>query len=411
MWNKIKGSKGFYIAISVIFAIVCWFYVDVTVEPDIYVKVHNIPVTYEGLDELESKGLMITDGGASTVTLKLSGQRGTISQLNRNNITVTVDAASQITSPGEQSLEYTVSFPNTILSNSVKIKSRSVTTIDVSVIQSSTKSVSVNGEFTGSVNDGYKGGGFELEYRLINVSGDQTIVDRIDHAVVSLDQTELTSDWTGTLPVTLVDQNGKTVKEENVTLSHDEMKVTLFVRRVKKLPLSVTIEDGGGATAADVTYQISPKTITVSGTEDALDAMDEWNLGTIDLAQVITSDKLMFDLALPRGITCESGEEKASVTVKLPKLATIKMKTSNIHLSNVPKTKTATLLTKPLEVRIRGTEEILDLLVGSDISVEADLTDLDDNDYGTHVVPAKVTLHGFTEIGAVGSYEVSVSLK
>ena len=48
MWDRVKGSKGFYIALSIIFAIVCWFYVDVTVEPDIYVKVRNIPVTYEG---------------------------------------------------------------------------------------------------------------------------------------------------------------------------------------------------------------------------------------------------------------------------------------------------------------------------------------------------------------------------
>lgn len=411
MWDKVKNSKGFYIALSIICAVICWFYVDLTVEPDIYVKVRNIPVSYEGLDELERKGLMIENGKDATVTLKLSGQRSVISQLNRNNVTVVVDAASQVTSPGEQSLEYTVSFPNTVVGGSVKIRSRSVTTIDVSVVQASTKSFSVKGEFTGSVSDGYIQDGFELEYRLINVSGDETVVNQIDHAVVTVDQTELTSDWEGTLPVTLVDKEGRPIKNDQLNLSHEEMDVTLAVRRVKEIPLTVKIKDGGGATAEDVSYTIDPKTITVSGAEETLDSLDEWNLGTIDLAQIITSEKVTFDLDLPEGVSCESGEKTVEVSVTLPKLTTEKRKTSNFELINVPKTKTATLQNRSLEVRVRGTKKVLDLLVGSDITVQVDLSELDDNSYGTYTVPAKVLLRGFTEIGAVGTYEVPVSLR
>lgn len=411
MWDKVKNSKGFYIALSIICAVICWFYVDLTVEPDIYVKVRNIPVSYEGLDELERKGLMIENGKDATVTLKLSGQRSVISQLNRNNVTVVVDAASQVTSPGEQSLEYTVSFPNTVVGGSVKIRSRSVTTIDVSVVQASTKSFSVKGEFTGSVSDGYIQDGFELEYRLINVSGDETVVNQIDHAVVTVDQTELTSDWEGTLPVTLVDKEGRPIKNDQLNLSHEEMDVTLAVRRVKEIPLTVKIKDGGGATAEDVSYTIDPKTITVSGAEETLDSLDEWNLGTIDLAQIITSEKVTFDLDLPEGVSCESGEKTVEVSVTLPKLTTEKRKTSNFELINVPKTKTATLQTRSLEVRVRGTKKVLDLLVGSDITVQVDLSELDDNSYGTYTAPAKVLLRGFTEIGAVGTYEVPVSLR
>lgn len=410
MWDKVKNSKGFYIALSILCAVICWFFVDLTVEPDIYVKVRNIPVTYEGLDELESKGLMIEEGSEATVTLKLSGQRSVVSQLNRNNVTVTVDAASQVTSPGEQSLEYTVSFPSSIVGGSVKIRSRSVSTIDVAVVQASTKAFSVRGEFTGSVSDGYMQDGFELEYRLINVSGDESVVSQIDHAVVTVDQTELTRDWTGTVPVTLVDKEGHAIKSDRLNLSHEEMDVTLIVRRVKKLPLTVKIKDGGGATAEDVSYTIEPETITVSGTDEALDALDEWNLGTVDLAQVITSDKLTFDLDLPEGVSCQSGEESAEVSVTLPELTTVKRKTSNFELINVPKTKTATLQTHSLEVRVRGQKKVLELLVGSDITVQVDLSELDDDSYGTYTVPAKVIVRGFTEVGVVGTYEVPVTL-
>lgn len=279
------------------------------------------------------------------------------------------------------------------------------------MVQASTKSFSVKGEFTGSVSDGYIQDGFELEYRLINVSGDETVVNQIDHAVVTVDQTELTSDWEGTLPVTLVDKEGRPIKNDQLNLSHEEMDVTLAVRRVKEIPLTVKIKDGGGATAEDVSYTIDPKTITVSGAEETLDSLDEWNLGTIDLAQIITSEKVTFDLDLPEGVSCESGEKTVEVSVTLPKLTTEKRKTSNFELINVPKTKTATLQTRSLEVRVRGTKKVLDLLVGSDITVQVDLSELDDNSYGTYTVPAKVLLRGFTEIGAVGTYEVPVSLR
>ena len=188
MWNKIKDSKGFYIAISIIFAIACWFYVDITVEPDIQITVRNIPVSFEGLDALRSRGLMISNSKEFTISLKLSGQRSVLSQLNKNNVNVTVEASSQITVPGEQNLDYTVTFPNTISNGAVKIRSKSVETIDVNVIRISSKTVAVYGSFTGSVAEGCMEDGFQLEYDNITVSGDKSLIKRIDHAVVTLER-------------------------------------------------------------------------------------------------------------------------------------------------------------------------------------------------------------------------------
>lgn len=408
MWNKIKNSKGAYIALSVFFAIVCWFYVDLTVGPDIQITIRNIPVSFEGINELRARDLMIPDSNDTSITLKFSGQRSALSQLNRNNVTVSVDAASQVTGPGEQSLEYTVSFPNTVTASSVKIKSRSVETIDVSVIRASTKTVSVSGSFTGSVADGYIADGFQLEYNAISVSGEKSLVKRVDHAVVTLEKSGLSENWDGTLPVTLVDQNGNTVDSEQLSLSCHEMEVTLVVRKVKEIPLTVTFKEGGGATEENVEYKITPEKITVAGSEDALASLKEWNLGTVDLAQVVTSANLVMDISLPEGLSCASGEKTAKVSVTLPKLSTVKKETSNIKLTHQPEGKTVSLVTQSLEVRCRGSQDVLKLLVGSDIQAEVDLRNLEENAYGTCQVPATITVPGFSEVGAVGTYEVSV---
>ena len=411
MWSKMRSSRGFFLFLSVAMAIAFWFYVDVTVEPDIRVTVRNIPVTYEGLEELEAKGLMLEEGADATVNLTLVGRRSVIAQLNRGNIAVTADAAEQISGPGVQRLEYNVTFPTSVSNNGIRINSRSVSAIDVVVVQSTTRSVPVVGDFTGTVESGYTAGDFTLQFRQINISGDEGLVGQVDHALVILGLTGLSADWEGTLPVTLINKAGDPLEEEDsdrLALSHEEMNVTMAVRRVKELKLTVDIKDGGGATAKDVNCTIQPERIQVSGSREALDKLKEWKLGTVDLSQVITSDKMTYNLNLPDGIHCESGEEVATVSVQLPKLTTVKIQTDNIHLINVPENKTATVQNESMQIRVRGRKKALDLLVSDDISVQVDLNELDEGSYGTYTLPASVTLRGFTEIGVVGSYEARV---
>ena len=319
-----------------------------------------------------------------------------------------MEASSQITVPGEQNLDYTVTFPNTISNGAVKIRSKSVETIDVNVIRISSKTVAVYGSFTGSVAEGCMEDGFQLEYDNITVSGDKSLIKRIDHAVVTLEKSGLSKTWEGTLPVTLLDQNGETIDSEQLSLSSSEMDVTLVVRKIKEIPLTVTIKDGGGATEADATWEITPKHIVVSGPDEELAELTEWNIGTVDLSQVITSANLVMDISLPQNLTCQSGEKTAKVSVTLPKLSTVKQKTDNIKMTHYPANKTVSLETKTLEVRCRGTKKALELLEGNDIEVTVDLSQLKADAFGTCQVPAEVTIPGFSELGAVGTYEVSV---
>ena len=77
-------------------------------------------------------------------------------------------------------------------------------------------------------------------------------------------------------------------------------------------------------------------------------------------------------------------------------------------MTHYPANKTVSLETKTLEVRCRGTKKALELLEGNDIEVTVDLSQLKADAFGTCQVPAEVTIPGFSELGAVGTYEVSV---
>ncbi|MCD7917593.1 MAG: hypothetical protein LUF84_03910 [Clostridiales bacterium] len=412
IWNNLKGSRLAYILLAVLCAVVLWLYVDITTEPDAYTTIRNIPVTILGEDELSEQGLMITEVVDATVTLKLTGVRAVISQMDRDNVSITVDAAGQITAAGEQELSYNITWPsNTSLTN-FSVTSRSPSTITVVVTEMETREVSVSGVFTGSVAEGYlyDSADFQLGVETITVSGEATLVEQIDHAQVVLDEEELTSSWTGTLPIQLVTADGTEVAQDTLTLSQTETEVTFPVRCVKEVPLKVTFQEGGGATTDDIIYEMSLETVLISGTEETLSSISELKVGTIDLSQVITSEEYTFTLQMPEGVTNESGYTTVTVSVQISGLTTQKVETSDIRLVNVPDGITATLITESLEVRIRGDEATMALLTADDVYVEADLSEIDANATGTCTVPAEVKVQGMSNIGAIDSYSVVVEI-
>lgn len=412
MWNKIKDSKGLYIVISIVAAVLLWMYVDLTVRPDVHQTIHNIPVTFYREEMLEERGLMIANSGDTTISLTLTGDRSAISRLNRENITIQVDTASQITEAGEVELDYTVVFPNNVNTSSVKVRSRSVNRINVTVYKTARKTIALRGQFTGSVARGYMydTDGFRFGIDQITIQGEETLVESVDHAQVELDRQGLTDTWIGSLPVTLVDAEGNVIESDALSLSDEEVEVTFPIYAVKEVPLTVVLRPGGGATAEDAECTVSPSSITVSGTKELLDSLDEINLGTIDLSDVITSEKFSFDVNLEKGLENVSDVTTATATVTISSdLVTKKFNVSNITLNNTPENVTAELTTKSLEVRVRGGKESMDLLVASDLSVQADLSEAEPGS-GTCTVPAVVKIKGFSDVGIIGSYEVTVEV-
>jgi YbbR domain-containing protein len=363
-----------------------------------------------GEEELNAQGLQIVEGADTTVTLEVSGVRTILSQLDNQNIVVTVDA-SQITGPGEQQLSYSYTLPGSISLSSVRIK-RTPTTIGVNVVEIQTAEFPILGKFSGSVASGYlyDSSDFVFDVDTVTVSGECSLMDQIDHAQVVLEEEELSKTWMGALPIQLVDQEGNVLDASNLTMSVTEVATTFPIRAVKEVPLEVTFQSGGGATEKDIDYTLSRDTIMISGTDEQLATVNSINVGTIDLAKVITGEDVTFDLQMPTGIVNESGLSSVTVSVTISGLTTKKVETSNISIINVPEGYTAKLVTTSLEVRIRGDRDTMSLLTAQDVYVEADLSEVGEDATGTCSVPATVKVQGMNNIGAIDSYSVVVEI-
>ncbi len=412
MWSKISNSRVFYAVLAFLCAIAGWLYVETVQAPNTSTTLNNFPVTFIGEDALAEQGLMITEGKDTTVNLTLTGTRSVLSQLSRNNITITVQAASQISGAGTYSLEYYVSFPSSTDSK-VTVKNSSMSRIDVTVVQMASATVDIIGSFEGTVVEGalIDESSFVFESAQVTVSGESSLVEQVDHASVVLSETDLDDTWSGELDIVLVDAQGEPVDTTNLSCSIDSVYTTFPISFVKEVPLTVNFLEGGGASADNASYSFNTNdTVTISGTQDVLDEIDSISIGTIDLSQVITSEVLTFTIPVPDGITIISGLTTASVTVTITGLTTRVVEVSDIRFTNVPEGLEATSLTQSVSVRIRATEDVMSLVMDTDVMLIVDLSDMDTSNIGTYYKAATVSVTGFADVGAVNDYQVVVSL-
>lgn len=402
--------------LSLVVALGLWLYVVTVVSPDSENTYYNVPVGLQNESVLEERGLMVTTTDVPTVNLRLAGNRTDLDKLTSANITVAVDV-SKIYEPGEHKLPYTISFPGDIPNNAVTTQKRTPDTVTLTVEERTTETVDVVVEYTGTQAEGYNVDkeNIELSHTQINITGPKRIVSQVVAARITInlnDQEETMANVK--VPYTLVDKGGKAVVS---TLIEDGLETPgiitvekLRIMQVKTVKLTAKVVAGGGATAETSEITFSPETITVSGSDQLLKELgDVWELGTIQLGELVTDERLTFEIKLPEGITCESGETEVAVDVRFPNLRTKTFSITDIKAINVPKDMNYQIITKVLEIRFRGPKALIDEMDSGDVTVAVDFSD---GKAGTQTRQVTITMNSdYGEVGAVGTYTVSTTLK
>lgn len=393
--------------LSVVIALGLWLYVVTAVSPSTDKQYNNIPVVRQSEILLYERGLMVTEMDVSAVSVHLEGNRSDLNKLSRSNIVVTLDV-SNIYEAGTHELPYTLGYPGDVAQNAIKVLSRTPGKITVKVEDRVSKAVPVDVQYAGSLAENLMADkeNKELDYDEVNITGPKSVIDQISVAKVRVDLEGRSESISEQFSYTLCDSQGEPVDDRLVTKDVASIKLTLRIMRVKEIALSVKIINGGGATEQNSQVTISPETIWVSGSDMLLEGIGSLEIGTIDLAEIPTDQVLTFPIKLPEGITDETGVTEATVEVKLPELVTKTLTVSNIKVINVPEGLAAELLTKALEIQIRGPKANIEKLKDSDITVNVDFTG---TQTGTVKVKA-VIVSSDPDVGAVGSYTVSANV-
>ena len=389
MTNPKKNRKIFNIVLAIVLAVGVWMYVINVENPSGTGTVREIPVTVVGEDSLAERGLMVTEQNRDHVSLKLSGRKKTLMKLNRKNITRKRDVSS-VTSEGEHTLSCKVDFPDTVGDN-VSISDWEDLHVTVTVEKQATKEIPVRGEFIGTEADNCLAGAVTTDPETLVLKGPAKELEGISYALATVGGKEVRDTIVEQSSVVFMGPDGTPASRKNVTASAESVEVTVPVRQVVSLPLTVEIIEGGGAAREDVEVTISPETITVVAQEGEEALPSAISLGTIELEDVLGDTSYSFPIKLPTGVTAWGEQSRyARVSLTFPQL-----------------------VTRQLYVWVRGRQDLVEALDPKQLQVEVDLSEAGKGDE-LQRFPAKVTWKGGEPEGVkiMGThYSVALRLK
>ena len=397
------------LAFSIAFAM--WLYVVTNVSIEDERTYHDIPVAFEGEIALEERGLMITHGTDATVDLRLYGARDNLNKLTSSNITIKVNLA-RIYDVGQVSVNYDISYPGDVPSNAFTEQSKNPSSITLVVEERVKKEVPVTVAYTGSVGADYlcDVDNVKLDQSFINIVGPASAINQIEQAVIDIDLENRTESIVESFPYTLCDAAGEPVDAGLVVADTAQIHLELAIRRVKELPVTYTLVEGGGASKDNVTITMDTSVIRVSGSDMLLESLHDINLGVINLANIKEDTHEVYPINLPDGVSNLSGVKEVNVDILLKGLAVREFTVDDIRVTGVPSTMSYELVTKQLTVTLRGPAALINKMTADDLIVTADLSGKDE---GTVMVNANIDTVGdtFDAVGALGNFSVSVILK
>ena len=404
-----KDNKRVFVLLSILAAIALWLYVDNLDQSIGTTTVSNIPIEFVGeSDVLAARNLMMIKAKNSTVTLELEGQRNIISRLQKKDMRVQVDLSS-VTTAGTHNLVYEVIYPDSISRSSVQLKAASIYTVTVEIGQLYRRNVGIHGVIEGDVAEGYSAGDFRFDPSILEISGQEADVQKVAYAQVTMQLEQSKESVTQVLPVELMGYDNEKITGLDLRLSHDSVTAMLPISTIKELPLRVELVESAGSRESMVKCSVYPASIVVSGSAASLDSLDSILLTTIDLSQVAGDETRSVTIPLPADSTNLSGTTVATVVLDFQDVETRTLSTSNIGTSQPASGYTATVISQNLTVTLRGPEGTLTHLAAERVRAVADLSEVK-NAVGTYTVPAKIYIDGAEDVGAIGSYEVTVRI-
>ena len=112
--NKLLDSKVFWAVISLIASLFIWVYITGTQEEIITQSFNNVEVMLIGEDTLQAtRGYVVTNVSAETVSVKISGTRGNIGTLSASDVKAVIDV-SLISSTGTLTQYYNLTYPDNV---------------------------------------------------------------------------------------------------------------------------------------------------------------------------------------------------------------------------------------------------------------------------------------------------------
>lgn len=423
-------NKKFTVVLSIVLAFALWLGISMTENP---VRQHTFTdisasVTLEGTAAADLGLGIISDIASQRFSITVSGPNYIVSSLKAEDFSLSASTID-INSAGTFNLKVTPTSNNN--KSGYTITSVNPSSIDVTVDFIDTKEFTIIPKLIGvSASEGLVAETpviSDSQQSTVTVKGPRSTIEKIATVgtIAEVNNT-LSTSQTFNSDVVLYDSNDKmlyrytadgTVYDANqniitnsyLTLSFTNVKVTQPISKKKIVNCKAVFNNlPAGITDQDVKYKLSQSKVTVIGTPEIIDKIDNISLSPIDFRTVsTTSNSFEVSASLPDGVKfLENIDNVFIVDIDVSEYAETTIEIKNIRclgLNGNLKAKTA----KSIRVKLCGPKNVINNIKASDLFAVVDLTDKKAGDY---TVEAVVKSDVYNNVWQIGTYSTSVTL-
>lgn len=300
--KKLFASDKMLKLISVVVAVVMWFYINIIINPSIEATVRDLPIQFVGIEKLNENGLGIVNESATTVSLKVKGNRKRMGKSNLDTIIARVNV-SEIFEAGTTSVpvEIVVPFENSGVSD------QSLYAVDVSVERIVEKTLNIEISTEGTLAKDYMAGPIEVLPSSVTISGPESVTDKIVKAGAVLNYNNADVDIDDSAPIRFYGSDGKEFSTMDAILTRinsdtSHVGIHCTVVKLKKVEIKPIFDDEDLMKRENIKYTLNPSDVQIYGDTALTAKIDYIATETISMEKLKENKKVKAKLVVPNGV-------------------------------------------------------------------------------------------------------------
>ena len=406
--RKQKAADMIVRVICLLISFCMWIYVMMVESPEHEQIFSHLTVEVTGTDALTENDLVIYSGYGTMIDVTLSGKKSVVSKLEDKDIVVTADVGS-ITASGRYNCKVNVDVPPGcklagMSQNEISVYVDKGVSVNVDLVEQRDNTNLPEGCFTGTV---------EFPVDKINVTGPDTVLQRVEKAKVVLDLSGVTRTTTFTAPVVLINAVGDTVNSPYIDYYPTEVTVTVPVYKTVTVPVRTTFKNGF-LTEDTCTVDLNPATVQATGDPDVIDRGNLFETIVIDEKTEFENNALQKTVTLvpAEGVTLSASQVEVTAEIDPSiKVRDILIPGSSIEDTGAKEGVNYTWDREEMVVTLMGPVESLSKIDAEDITLVFDMSPYSETNTGTIRVRAEVVVDSIykDDVLAIGTYDISVT--